>query len=462
MKRRLVLHVGMHKTGTSSIQQTLSRGAAVLREAGWLYPDVAVNHSEIMHSAFAEPSKAVSFRGHRMSGRTEEADIVRFNRRNLDALTVAIEAAPEASVLISGEGMSRLDAAGAERLLAWGRAHFSGVEVVVFVRPPASATHSKVQQHVKGGKSLNWLRQAELSTNYRFAIEKFKERLPPDALHLRVFARDALVSNCSVATLLDCLGLVESVYSKLAVVRANEAISTLAADLLFAASATIPAMQAGAPNPARAGTLRGVLQATAGPRFWAPAALIERSVAAAADDIAWLNALLGQDIRDHEPGLPADAVLYNPDIPPARWAELGAIVTAVNAGLLQLEGNPGRKPSRKQGGKVAEPGAARASSGANRKAKRQERQRRLATADPGLDLADAERSQGPHRARETGPARHRGTRGDRRGRAAKAGVPGSHAEPPYAGDRRPERPGRAAAHALRERADPDLTGREDQ
>ena len=38
MKPRLVIHIGMHKTGSSSIQHYLSRNRRLLRLFGLLYP----------------------------------------------------------------------------------------------------------------------------------------------------------------------------------------------------------------------------------------------------------------------------------------------------------------------------------------------------------------------------------------------------------------------------------------
>ncbi len=51
--RQLFLHVGMHKTGTSSIQETLHANRPILAEAGYAYMDDVVNHSRIVPSAFA-------------------------------------------------------------------------------------------------------------------------------------------------------------------------------------------------------------------------------------------------------------------------------------------------------------------------------------------------------------------------------------------------------------------------
>ena len=82
--------------------------------------------------------------------------------------------------------------------------------------------------------------------------------------------------------------------------------------------------------------------------------------------------------------------------------------------------------------------------------------------DRSLDLADAERPQGAHRARGTRAALQGDPDQHRQGRPVQAGIPGDHAEPPHPRDRRSRRAGRQAADAVRVRRDPDLPVGEDR
>ena len=49
MTRRAILHIGMHKTGSSSIQETLAR--VPLQGAVYLLPETP-NHSAVLSQAF--------------------------------------------------------------------------------------------------------------------------------------------------------------------------------------------------------------------------------------------------------------------------------------------------------------------------------------------------------------------------------------------------------------------------
>ena len=52
--RTVILHIGIHKTGTSSIQDAFAGGRAALRAAGILYPaSLPANHSHFLYNAFS-------------------------------------------------------------------------------------------------------------------------------------------------------------------------------------------------------------------------------------------------------------------------------------------------------------------------------------------------------------------------------------------------------------------------
>jgi hypothetical protein len=74
MKRRVIVHIGMHKTGSSSIQHTLYQRLA---DASFEYADLGcANHSEQIHSLFS--SSPERYHLHRKRGRSKE-EIERFN-----------------------------------------------------------------------------------------------------------------------------------------------------------------------------------------------------------------------------------------------------------------------------------------------------------------------------------------------------------------------------------------------
>jgi len=101
VKKRLVLHIGMHKTGTSSVQRYFSRNRAVLRRMGLCYPRSigAGGERQPKHAAIfdAVSHEADYSTPHPVLG--PSADL-------LDQTAAEIEAAPGQIGVLSAEGLS--------------------------------------------------------------------------------------------------------------------------------------------------------------------------------------------------------------------------------------------------------------------------------------------------------------------------------------------------------------------
>jgi len=101
VKKRLILHIGMHKTGTSSVQRYFSRNRAVLRRMGVCYPKSigASGQRQPKHAAlFDAISHEADFGAHHpVLGPAAEL---------LDQLAAEIEAAPGQLGVLSAEGLS--------------------------------------------------------------------------------------------------------------------------------------------------------------------------------------------------------------------------------------------------------------------------------------------------------------------------------------------------------------------
>lgn len=101
MKTRLILHIGMHKTGTSSVQRYFSRNRAVLRRMGVCYPN------SIGVAGEKQPKQAALF-----DAISHEADFgvphpdLGSSKRLVDRLAMEIEEAPGGLGIVSAEGLS--------------------------------------------------------------------------------------------------------------------------------------------------------------------------------------------------------------------------------------------------------------------------------------------------------------------------------------------------------------------
>ena len=138
---RVLLHIGTHKTGTTSIQEFLDRSGPALEAAGGLFPRSARIHAPAHHGLIPFTRRRDTPKG-------------RQRRRALPghwaALRAEIEASrPEVAVL-SSEAFWRCDREGIESFLRELRGY--RVEVLVFVRHPSTFLPSWYRQMLRAGR----------------------------------------------------------------------------------------------------------------------------------------------------------------------------------------------------------------------------------------------------------------------------------------------------------------------
>lgn len=336
--RRVVLHVGMHKTGTSSIQASLHDARAALAGQGIIYAPLGRNHSVPIYDAFSKDDFV--HRRHRLRRTTDRVAISDAGKAHRLHLRASILEHRTSDFVISGEGIPRLSHMGTHRMVAFLRKFFQRIEVVIFVRPPASFLHSQVQQQIKAGMTLERLASAKFRINYQ-EFEKYFDILPRDAIRTQVYAPDSLVEGCAVKTFCAVAGLPE-----VPVLRANDGLSRPAADFLLVANEILPVFGPdGLANPARSRYL--VRTRFPGPKFYAARDIVLRGLESSRDDIAWTNQVLGLDLAAHDDGLAARDCHPGVITAEAR-AEIAAQVLAENARLLEERPGKRDKPERER------------------------------------------------------------------------------------------------------------------
>jgi len=156
MTRRVFLHIGAMKTGTTSLQQHLSAHQKALREMGILWPgrtwqDQAAAFGDLMKSPRAMPGREGSWR--------------RINREIR---------AWDGDVLMSYELLAARRPPRIRRLVR--RLGEVEVHVVLTVRDLARAIPSQWQEHTQNGGSIGW-------TEYVDAVCSEREDIPRAAEH---------------------------------------------------------------------------------------------------------------------------------------------------------------------------------------------------------------------------------------------------------------------------------------
>jgi len=319
---RIILHAGMHKTGSTAIQERFGTHGV----PGVAVPGVAVsggpraNLSDIVLLLFAEGPLLDKIHAARWPHLSRRA-LLRARARSRDQLAAQIGAwladgtAPR--FLISAEDISApdFDRAAVARMAAFfGR--FGGqfgaeTHLHAYVRAPASFMQSAFQQRVKQEKpGAVDLDAANLWPRYRARFEPLDDVLGPDRVHLRAFDPDAFTGGDVVADFAGWLG-VGPVTAPPA--RANDGLSCEAVCVVFCRLAGLLPEDYPAPDlaarfratPARALAGFGTRRFAFSQPFLDPARAAQRA------DLDWIEARLGRGLPDRQapvaaPGNAAD------------------------------------------------------------------------------------------------------------------------------------------------------------
>ncbi|MFC2970477.1 hypothetical protein [Acidimangrovimonas pyrenivorans] len=214
----------MHKTGSSSIQQTFSG----FKPEGYCYFDWKTpNHSPLFALLFHEPVESY----HRFSGNAEPRQQLLAERAQWrDKLIAFIEENRGATQVFSAEDISGRYEGAVAAMRDFFAEYYDEIEVIAYVRPPISYMQSGFQQMVKGG-GLDVLEPRRLWPNYRGRFEKLERVFGADRVRFRKFGKDSLVGGDVVT---DFAAAVGAELPKDRIVRANDSLSLEAVALLFA------------------------------------------------------------------------------------------------------------------------------------------------------------------------------------------------------------------------------------
>lgn len=195
---KFVLNMGMHKTGSSSIQQSLN---------GLDTPDAAYvkighpNHSSIYMTLFRDAPE--TYNAHRKNNRTRE-EVMELQKRFEATFTQFVAAHPGKTILSSAEDVGLMQPGELARMKDWLLGMFDEVVIVGYARAPISFMRSAIQQRVAGGVNF---KPADLFPPYRDRFEKFDDVFGRDAVKLTKFGKEHLTDGDVVTDFLHKAGL---------------------------------------------------------------------------------------------------------------------------------------------------------------------------------------------------------------------------------------------------------------
>jgi hypothetical protein len=210
-----VLHMGMMKTGTSSIQKSL-KGFTDSSFVWYEDRKGRANHSPAIFGIVGavKPSR----KRRRIEPEFEAPQ--RVDR--------AIRSLGGRSLVMSGEGMRLLASPQIQELAAYFRSRVAKLTVVGYVRPPVGFRTSLA--HATMGGKLTSLTLGNKSTGYRDTFEKFDNVLGRENVLLWKFDPKSFPAGCVVQDFCARLGID---FPAERIVRANESLSREAVALLY-------------------------------------------------------------------------------------------------------------------------------------------------------------------------------------------------------------------------------------
>lgn len=283
MPDRLILHIGMHKTGTTAVQEALAgfddgqTRMAQLRHT---------NHSIQMLTCFAQdPTKYHVWVRQGMDPDRVLRIRAAMRRELLDELALS-----RRQLVISGEEMSLMRPPSILEMADFLAPHARDVSVVAWLRPAVGYIGSALQQMIRAGQATALLPRP----CYRARFAAFADRYGRRAMTYRLYRQ----GGSTVTEFCDLLGITSQTVQDR---RDNVALSDTALRLIWLLNRTGPATSGSAARlSARSATIRHLAHRFPG-RFVLPPDLAASGIDR--DDIAWAEAETGLALSDGIPDI---------------------------------------------------------------------------------------------------------------------------------------------------------------
>jgi hypothetical protein len=288
--KKLVLHVGMHKTGSTSIQKSF----ATFESPAVAYLQLnqgGANHSYAYNTLFR--SNPLSYYVHaRMKRSTDQIQKLQ-NKLRLDIKNF-MSCTPAVTILSSGEDLTSLTPAELDKLKSFYESYFSEIHILGYVRPPISFMSSALQQRVQGIASKP-LTPGELYPNYRNTFEKFFSVFGDRHVSLRPFVPKLLFNGDVVQDFARFNGVVLEHPS---IVNANVSMGVEPLAVLYNLISDVDLNKMLTSNSKARGLLRSTLERFGKTKFSMSSDLVKPVLESNRVDLEWISEKLHMNIVD--------------------------------------------------------------------------------------------------------------------------------------------------------------------
>ena len=347
MSKRAIVHIGIDKTGTTTIQGTLFRAKRRLQaEARILYPSIAANQSIYLGTIFRD--KAPPILQLVEPEATDERSIAR-SREKFRASLEADMANPDWNTLvISAESLCDFYPKAIDCFIGWLAEYVSDITVVAYVRHPVDWTRSVLQERLKAGETLDQLYDNMRRPNWQQRFTPWLEAVGFERFRLVSFD-EARANEGIMAAFCDAANLPRETILSLAPIKSsNESMSLEAALLLDSLNRQRPLFVEGKLSPERRWRGTNVIRFVPGNRFYLSAEHAAKARADNRSDLEWLNKTFDTNLYpDVFEDAPLEATDQPNTMPQATVDALAVILSDLGnqqvAGGAEKQARPGDK-----------------------------------------------------------------------------------------------------------------------
>jgi len=292
---KIVIHIGMHKTGSSSIQQTFARFQHPgLEYINW---NRGGNHSALYVLLFEDIEKLRDYHIFKARGPAFVRTLPEMREKWRAQVSEQLAQAGDRTIIFSAEAISLAQFANAgQRLHDFCAVYSNDISVLGYVRPPGGFIARGFQQYLKGG-TIARVFDGGASPHYRERFEWIDQVFGRSTVTLKEFAPRRLQGGDVVKDFSEEVGVAP--LSEDQIIRTNESLSLEAVAVLYVQRRlgqgfVLGFNRANAANKAFTSSLAkiGSGKFSLSSKMLAPILEKER------DDIAWMEARLGHPFSD--------------------------------------------------------------------------------------------------------------------------------------------------------------------
>ncbi len=331
--KRLILHIGMHKTASTALQTALHRKLGLLKQLDINYPYASANHSMPFFRMFHDDPLSYP---HSIVAGIDTLEKAEANRNFLKAnWGNYLQNLTESTTIISGEGLTRTPLINLNEMHEFLRRYFDKITVIAYCRPPYSSIQSLFPQWSKT-KPLAEIFNAPPIPRYQASLDPYLKEFGEENIILRPFVESLLVKNSIFHDFVAHTLGIEKLADQLPDIQENIAFNWPMMLIADSVNRHYPLICNGKLNPERDPEILKHIPRMEGWKFRLHQSVIEKHQEEISAHVTWINKRLGIDLRDYDIKPDTDEpIIFQIPILPTGQKRVDDIAHKLNATHLE-------------------------------------------------------------------------------------------------------------------------------